>query len=480
MSSGEHKSDGTLQPLIIRQSGTSWDEPFVVNGGVYSCIVLDGVQFVRIENARVKVGPPIFVTENEFDGSMSIPDIPIDRWICHFSMGKGVLKKYKEPEIYEDDDGNEHIRGFFLTTKDEEIATEININWVNNFKQIHGIICINSDVQLNNIQIETNRENDTVLPDRYLGQMDKSIYCIGSKIQMRDCFSINIDTPTNTNNSCLLDNTKCLMHNCQVKMNKSIVLENSSQLVVSDCSLYCDEHFIIETNTWLDRSCYVGIYGKTTLIHVSESRDLPVKRGDIFLFGFGITIKTYVHNSHGYVIKKIQNWVNDAKSDVDGYYSGRYVVKEGNEAYNLREAALQRAWDSGRQPQPSQSMLMYPDNPVLTAYHGNPVLTAYHSNPVYAAIILNHNPMNITIYLSRKLPLELIIHVLELLNIPKDISALTYKRYNQLMNGGGGGGGGGGAGGGSGGSGGEGSGSGGGAKKQKTGKSLYKVFILKV
>ena len=53
---------------------------------------------------------------------------------------------------------------------------------------------------VNNIQIETNRENDTVLPDRYLDQMDKSIYCIGSKIQMRDCIFI-IDTPTNTNNS---------------------------------------------------------------------------------------------------------------------------------------------------------------------------------------------------------------------------------------------------------------------------------------
>ena len=463
MSSGEHKSDGTLQPLIIRQSGTSWDEPFVVNGGVYSCIVLDGVQFVRIENARVKVGPPICITENEFDGSMSIPDIPIDRWICHFSMGKGVLKKYKEPEIYEDDDGNEHIRGFFLTTKDEEITTNINKRWVNNFKQIHGIICINSDVQLYNIQVETNHSNNTVLSQRYLNQMDKSIYCIGSKIQMQHC-TLNIHTLTNTDKSCLFDNTKCLLHNCQVRMNHSIYLENSSQLVVSDCLLICDKHFIIESNEWMDRSCYVGIYGKTILSHVSESRDLPVKRGDIFLFGFGITIKTYIHNSNEYIIKNIQQWVNGVKSDVDGNYEGRYIVKEGKEAYNLRETALQRAWTTQRQPQPSQSMLMY------------------HGNPVYAAIILNHNPMNIAICLTIKLPLELIIRVLELLNIPEDILALTYKRYNQLMNGGGGGGGGsggGGSGGGGGGSGGGVGGSGGGAKKQKTGKSLYKVFILK-
>lgn len=431
-STGETNTE-PLQPLIIRQSGTSWDDPFVPPVGVYSCIVLDNVKFVRIEDVRVRVGPPILITDNELDGSMSIPDIPIDRWMCHFSMGEGVLKKYKDPEIWADDDGNEHVRGFFVTTKGEEITMDINKRWVNNFKQIHGIICINSDVQLNNIKIETNRENDTVLP--YLGQMDKSIYCIGSKIQMRDCI-FNIDTPTNTHNSCLLDNTKCLMHNCEVKMNKPIFLQNSSQLIVSDCELDCDEHFIIETNTWQDRSCYVGIYGKTTLIHVSESKDLPVKRGDIFLFGFGITIK----NRH--VIKNIQRWVNDAKSDVDGYYSGRYVVKEGNEAYNLREVALQHAWETKRQPQPSQSMLMY------------------HGNPVYAAIILNHNPMYITVDLSRKLPLELIIHVLGLLNIPKDISALTYKRYNQLMNSGGGGGG------------------GGGAKKQK--RSLYKVFILKV
>ena len=442
MLSGGQKSDGPLQPLIIDQSGTSWDEPFVVNGGVYSCIVLDGVQFVRIENARVKVGPPICITENEFDGS--IPDIPIDRWICHFSMGKGVLKKYKEPEIYEDDDGNEHIRGFFLTTKDEEIATEININWVNNFKQIHGIICINSDVQLNNIQIETNRENDTVLPDRYLGQMDKSIYCIGSKIQMRDCFSINIDTPTNTNNSCLLDNTKCLMHNCQVKMNQSIVLENSSQLVVSDCLLDCDKHFIIETNEWTDRSCYVGIYGKTILSHVSESRDLPVKRGDIFLFGFGITIKT--GNSNEYV--DIQQWVSDVKSDVDGNYDGRYIVKEGEQAYNLRETALKETLDVTSQP-----------------YQ---VMVEYYNNPVYAAIILRPNPMFITFYLSGKLPLELIIHILGLLDIPKDILALTYQRYNHFKNGSGGGGSGGSGGGGSGGSG----------KKQRLG--LYKQFTLKI
>ena len=455
MSSGEHKSDGTLQPLIIRQSGTSWDEPFVVNGGVYSCIVLDGVQFVRIENARVKVGPPIFVTENEFDGSMSIPDIPIDRWICHFSMGEGVLTKYKEPEIYEDDDGNEHIRGFFLTTNGKEIATEINISWVNQFKQPHGIICRHSDVQLYNIQVETNHSNNTVLSQRYLNRMDKSIYCIGSKIQMQHC-KLNIDTLTNTDKSCLFDNTKCLLHNCQVRMNHSIYLENSSQLVVSDCLLICDKHFIIESNEWMDRSCYVGIYGKTILSHVSESRDLPVKRGDIFLFGFGITIKTYIHNSNEYIIKNIQQWVSGVKSDVDGNYEGRYIVKEGKEAYNLRETALQRAWTTQRQPQPHQTMFQYVNN------------------PVYAAIILRPNPMFITFYLSGKLPLDLIIRILGLLDIPKDILALTYQKNNHFKNGSGGGG----SGGGSSGGGGSGGGGSGGGKKQRLG--LYKQFTLKI
>ena len=443
--STETKSTEPLQPLIIRKSdirksksGTSWDDPFVVNGGVYSCIVLDNVQFVRIENVHVQVGPPIPITENNFDGSMSIPDIPIDRWICHFSMGEGVLKKFKEPEICENDDGNKYIQGFFLTTNGKEIKTNINIRWINNFKQIHGIICRNSDVQLYNIQVQTNRENNTILPN--LGQMDKSVYCISSKIQMRDCI-FHIDTQTNTSNSCLLNNTKCLMHNCKVKMNQPIYLENSSQLVVSDCKLDCDEHFIIETNTWTDRSCYVGIYGKTTLTHVPESRDLPVQRGDIFLFGFGITIKTYVHNSNEYVSKNIQQWVSEVKSDVDGHYGGRYVVKEGKEAYNLREAALQHTWATKRQPQPSQSMSMYYDN------------------PVYAAIILRPNPMFIAVYLSTKLPLDLIIHILGLLNIPQDILTLTYQGYNDLKGGGGGGG-------------------GGGNKKQKRG--LYKVFILKV
>ena len=444
MASNTSENKVPLQPLIIDQSivgqsHTSWDDPFVVNGngGVYSCIILDGVKYVRIEDVTVLVGPPILITDNE-----SIPDIPKNRWICHFSMGGNILKKDKELERYDDDDGKEHVQGFFLTTNKKEIVFEINGRWVDNFKQPHGIICINSDVQLNNIQVDTNRENDTDLP--YLGQMGKSIYCIGSTIQIRDC-TFDIDTQTNQLESCLFDNTTCLMHNCQVKMNKPISLENSSQLVVSDCSLKCDEHFIIETNTWADRSCYAGIYGNTTLTHVSESRDLPVQRGDIFLFGFGITIKTYVQETC--VIKNIQQWVNDVKTDVDGDYNGRYVVKGGGGAYKLREAELQQACVNGRQ----RPMEMY------------------NLKPVYAAIVLRTNPMVIVMHLSNTLPLDVIKLVLRLLDIPQDILALTGQKYNDFKSGGGSGGGGGGGGG---------SGGGGGGKKTKRG--LYKVFILKL
>ncbi len=113
----------------------------------------------------------------------------------------------------------------------------------------------------------------------------------------------------------------------------------------------------------------------------------------------------------------------------------------------MRETALQRAWTTQRQPQPYQTMFQY------------------MNNPVYAAIILRPKPMFITFYLSGELPLDLIIRILGLLNIPEDILALTYQKYNHFKGGGGGGGGGGGS-------------SRGSGKKQKLG--LYNQFTIKL